>query len=541
MGIKSINPEARVLYYRNAMVNYNTYLVNAGLDTITDPFLADGTGNTLLHQGVREVYDLSNPLVRQWWVDHCVEMAGYDEIDGIFIDGNVKAISPSYLLPQIGPEKKAAVLEGYSLMMEDLQNRMDTSKLRLANLIRASIPMAGLDYMHYFHGSYMENIEGDRDYMAAEIDAAQAAARDGRIIAFCIGMGTNLPVFSDDENGHVILYGPWQERMDFALSMFLVCAEKYSYFLLHDGYNVNPGVSKLWMKRFAEYDKPLGPPLGPAIRTGYVYTRVFEHASVWLDLAQGKGHITWDSDPEPPPAPDFTVKFVVREAYSNFFVPEADIQMDTLHGYSNVTGEVYFKADSGEYFYSVEKEGFSALESSVNIVSDTVISIHLVPSLADVKFRILQDGLPSVYAKVIVNDDTVSTSSLGLAFYTLLPVGRSYSYTVGKAGCETIEGIFFLTRDTTIQISLSVLNGIMPKHETKVRVYPVPVSNVFFLETEKEMALVSAIDLNGRILFSDPVSGKAFRKELPEGMPSIYLLRIFFIDGTTIIRKMLRI
>jgi alpha-glucosidase (family GH31 glycosyl hydrolase) len=51
------------------------------------------------------VYDLSNPAVRDWWVDHSVEMTSNEEIDGIFVDANVKAISPDYLLSKIGEEK----------------------------------------------------------------------------------------------------------------------------------------------------------------------------------------------------------------------------------------------------------------------------------------------------------------------------------------------------------------------------------------------------------------------------------------------------
>ena len=86
-AIKAVNPEVCVLYFRNVMCNYGTYKVNEGLKDIPAAFLVARDGNTKLHRGVREVYDLSNPTLRRWWVDHCVEMAGYDEIDGLFLDG----------------------------------------------------------------------------------------------------------------------------------------------------------------------------------------------------------------------------------------------------------------------------------------------------------------------------------------------------------------------------------------------------------------------------------------------------------------------
>ena len=85
------------------------------------------------------------------------------------------------------------------------------------------------------------------------------------------------------------------------MALFLVCAEKYSYLFLNDGYCVDSrgkGKQKvcqsgLWLKSLPEYEKPLGPPAGPAVREGYIYTRDFEHASVWLDIENSRGRVTW--------------------------------------------------------------------------------------------------------------------------------------------------------------------------------------------------------------------------------------------------------
>ena len=105
-AIKAVNKEACVLYYRNVTVNYSGYTVNDKLKFIPGAFLQGRDGNKRLHRGMREIYDLSNPALRKWWVDHCVEMAGHDEIDGLFLDGNIKALEPAYLRKEIGSEKK---------------------------------------------------------------------------------------------------------------------------------------------------------------------------------------------------------------------------------------------------------------------------------------------------------------------------------------------------------------------------------------------------------------------------------------------------
>ena len=51
--------------------------------------------------------------------------------------------------------------------------------------------------------------------------------------------------------------------------------------------------SKVWLKRFPQYDKPLGAPLGPATREGFVYKRRFEHVDVMVDLERKHATLEW--------------------------------------------------------------------------------------------------------------------------------------------------------------------------------------------------------------------------------------------------------
>ena len=83
----------------------------------------------------------------------------------------------------------------------------------------------------------------------------------------------------------------YNKRFNYILSLFLVCAEKHSYFLAKNGYNTDR--SKTWMTRPAEFDRPLGPPKGPAVQDGYIYTREFAHAKVRLDIDNQVGEIEW--------------------------------------------------------------------------------------------------------------------------------------------------------------------------------------------------------------------------------------------------------
>ncbi|MEX0321882.1 MAG: putative glycoside hydrolase [Puniceicoccaceae bacterium] len=301
-GIKAINPNAKVLYYRNIMVHYGGYAINDNLINVKQPFLRNNSGETKLIRNRVQAYDLRDSSLQDWWLDHCFDMASYPEIDGIFIDGNIKALEPAFLKREIGEDNKADVKEAYAQMMMDLDEGVGPDKLLIANLIRARLPNSGLDYIQNFDGSYIEGFEAEAngltklEYVAKGIAAIQKAAREGNIICFSMGLGKALDVgLKIDDTRAKLEEGSYaQERLTYALAIFLICAEKYSYFLPHDGYSVNRNDSSVWLKDFPEFERPLGPPMGPAKLDGYVYTREFEHASVWLDIEKDEARVEWN-------------------------------------------------------------------------------------------------------------------------------------------------------------------------------------------------------------------------------------------------------
>ena len=301
-AVKKINPDARILYYRNVIVHYGGYDADKQLKLIPGAFLKDKTGNIKLIRNRVPAYDLSDQRLRQWWVEACGAMTNDPAIDGIFLDGNIKVLEPGYLVKQIGSDRKRKVLAGYHLMMKQTRQAIGPDKLMIANIIRARLKDAGLACMQYFDGSYLEGFFhnvgkiGYEEYVARGIDAMQKAARSGKIIAFTSGLAPpkNTSKMGIDE-GHARAISDEQARagLTYPLAVFLIVAEKYSYFRVHEGYSANE--NDRWMRWFPEYDKPLGPPAGPASREGCVYTRKFKHADVWLDISKRQGKITWRS------------------------------------------------------------------------------------------------------------------------------------------------------------------------------------------------------------------------------------------------------
>ena len=549
-GIKAINPAARVLYYRNVLVHYtNTYDVDSGLNLISKPFLEDASGEINLHQGIRPLFDLSNDSVQQWWVDHAVDMSKQEEIDGIFYDGIGKVIS-TYMASTVGTAKKQAVLEGYNRMMEACQTRMDPSKIKIGNLIRASFPNSGMDYLPQYDGSYLEGFMGTPGFLAAGIEAAQTVAREGKIICLTLGMDEILPGINElkEEGGYLLLPDSVQAVFDFYLSIFLTIAEEYSYFLIHDGYNAYSvmGNDRLWLKRFAEYDRPLGPPKGPAVQSGYIYTRQFENAAVYLDIGKGEGRINWGSDSIPyPPGQDpepvkFSLQYQVREANSPAFVSGALIELDTLSYLTSDAGQQVFSLDSGSYQYTITKPGFFPLDSSIHLISDTTVQISMQSATANVKFRIRAGDSPLRDAEVLFDGNSLQSNQVGLAVFTDLPVFEEYSWKIGKEGYETVYGSCYLNQDTSINVQLTALTDLERIHAGLLRIYPLPADNYLVLESSGEMLAIQVVDLGGRLLLSESVTGREVRRELPEGMPHVCFLKVLFKDGTVISRKIFR-
>ena len=301
-AVKKVNPKTKILYYRNILVHYSGYDTNKSFNKISEGLLKNKSGFKKLVRGKVGAYDLSLPEVQDWWLKHTQKMCAEEGIDGVFIDGNIKALEPGYLRSEIGVQKRAAVTKSYHEMIEKLPEMMEPEDLIVANIIRARFDDSGLSCLKYFDGSYIEGFEtavkgmSREDYMVKGIEAVQKAARAGNIIAFTIGMGKSKSskLSIDESRARAESFEAIEERFRYTLALFLVCAEKYSYFLPSDTYGIDDKAkSLLWMLDIPEYSKPLGKPSGPAVKDGYVYRRSFEHVDVMVDLVSQKGELTW--------------------------------------------------------------------------------------------------------------------------------------------------------------------------------------------------------------------------------------------------------
>ncbi|MEP3838632.1 MAG: putative glycoside hydrolase [Algibacter sp.] len=303
-AVKKINPKAKVLYYKNVVINWPSYKEDeAFLKKHPEAFLVDSKEKkALMSNNKTGFFDLSQETVRSYWLEHVTKMANNPAIDGLFLDANIKVLVPSFFKSRVGTEKQKAVEVGYLSMMETLNSRLGKDNLLIANMLRVrpEFKDVGREYLNFFTGSYLEGFEHEsfgmtyEDYLATGIEAVQTSAREGKVIAMSLGIGKalkNAEIGIDDTRQRITDNEDLSERLDYLLAIFLVCAEKYSYIYPHDGYGVKQ--SMVWLKTFPQYEKKLGAPKGYAKKEGYVYTRSFEHLDVVLDIKNKTATLNW--------------------------------------------------------------------------------------------------------------------------------------------------------------------------------------------------------------------------------------------------------
>ena len=294
-AVKSINPNAKILYYKNVVINWSGYKEDEQFfKKNPEAYLVDDSNKKALMPNERTAFfDISQEYVRNYWLNHVKKITENPSIDGLFMDANIKVLVPGFFKSRVGIEKQKEIEEGYFSMMQDLNTQLGNDNLLIANMIRVrpEFEDSGREFLKYFDGSYLEGFDKGgfgmtyANYLAKGIEAVQKSAREGKVIAMSIGLGKSLKgahVGIDDVRASLEINKDTKKHLDYLLAIFLVCAEKYSYVYPHDGYNSM--TSATWLKTFPQYEKPLGKPFGFAKREGYIYTREFEHVNVWLDI-----------------------------------------------------------------------------------------------------------------------------------------------------------------------------------------------------------------------------------------------------------------
>ncbi|MFI3290387.1 MAG: putative glycoside hydrolase [Opitutales bacterium] len=295
--IKKYNKDIVALFYFNSRIDYGHLYLDKGLfagGNNKELAMTDAKGNLVEVRG-NKTYDLSNPKTRSWWLSQANKFSNYDGMDGIFIDATIQFMANQAAQEKKnGEAKQKAVVAGLKEMMGTYYKENPT-KYVIANAVRSipkALPDLGVGLYEYLDGSMMEHFAtkscADKDAIVSDIALIADAAKRGKSIVV-----KAWPDFTESKFAHT-LEGKTKEQASkeqivFPLAAFLAGAGEKAYFCYSWWYGHDEG----GLIDYPEYSKPLGKPLGDAVKNGYVYTRKFQHADIWVDVENRKAKINW--------------------------------------------------------------------------------------------------------------------------------------------------------------------------------------------------------------------------------------------------------
>jgi hypothetical protein len=294
-AIKQRNPKAKVLFYwASDMPKQQWKLSNASFP--------EG-GYLKVRKGNKEdalQFDVRRADVRDWWSDIAAKAVHEYACDGIFVDGATAGDPSGPWVRMFGQDQAAAMDQGVFAMLQEARRKMGSGRLILFNPLHGRNEKGvalGERYLPVADGAMMDDFDRGanvrqqaKEYLASEIEGLRQAARDGKIVVFKAWPGFTW--WSDKElmkKPHEEQYRVARGQITFPLACFLIGAGPNSYFCYTWGWLGEYGTFD-W---YPEFDRPLGPPKGEGQRVGWTYTREFEHAAVFVDLAKKTAKIDW--------------------------------------------------------------------------------------------------------------------------------------------------------------------------------------------------------------------------------------------------------
>ncbi|WP_372776073.1 putative glycoside hydrolase [Mangrovibacterium sp.] len=294
-AFKKIKPEIKVLFYFNSayawpFTSYNENFTLEKIDAhpeLKKFLLVDPETGELNRRGRTLTFDVLNPEFREWWVETVAKGVRESGCDGAFID-------QMHGFNWLRKDKSDEVQEAMGKMMTDLKKQLGPDKILLGNNAHQDIaqfvfPAVDAIMFEHYNAELLnkENLLKDWNNMLR-------IAKAGKISVFRVGVEVeeNSDERNNKQNKAERIQKLSKERLEYYLACFLIGAQPYSYFQYGWGWTLSSGS----LVDYPLLAKPLGAPLGKYKRTnpdGWIFTREYEHASVWVNTEKGEAKITW--------------------------------------------------------------------------------------------------------------------------------------------------------------------------------------------------------------------------------------------------------
>ena len=179
----------------------------------------------------------------------------------------------------------------------------------------------------------------------------------------------------------------------------------------------------------------------------------------------------------------FSLGFKVLNKADGSRLPDVWIRLDTLMLATNLNGQAFFEMPAGKYFYEAQKDTYKPVQDSLDLHSDTLISLQLQPTLASAKFRVSDGNAPLGNTEVVIGGRKNLTNLVGITHFEDLVIGEPYPWTITKTGYMEAKDTLVLLTDTTVQVVLSPTSGVSGKAAADLKVFPNPAREILFLKS----------------------------------------------------------
>ncbi|KQC28672.1 putative glycoside hydrolase family 15 protein [Flagellimonas eckloniae] len=291
--LKKLNPGMKVIFYWNSFLDYNMYKAHEVYQNHPQWWLRKQDGELDFKNKGLKRYDLSNPKVRDWWTDVAKNEIVNGSTDGIFMDAFIQVSNPANI-KLWGQKKYNDIQQGLKDLIKETREKLGDDKLIVYNGIRSTFQRnVGNNFPDYTDVVMIEHFghfaSTSKESMLTDIQEMEKAGKSGKIVVFKAWPGF---AWIDKE----AMSKPYVEKqkiaknsITFPLAAFLAGAQEHSYFIYNWGYRMEMGC----LEWYPEFDKPLGKPLNDMVINGWVLTREYEHALVWVNLETNEAKINW--------------------------------------------------------------------------------------------------------------------------------------------------------------------------------------------------------------------------------------------------------
>ena len=151
---------------------------------------------------------------------------------------------------------------------------------------------------------------------------------------------------------------------------------------------------------------------------------------------------------------DYPVSFSMSDSHTGNPLSGVVIRLGEEEGISNVDGKFDFRVPFGSYETVFSKEGYRELSEQLDVSGAMHHERSMEKTHAQIKFRLKTGSTPVNGALVVLGEDSLTSSLLGICTFTEREVGADYDYSVSRTDYFPLAGGLRLNADTTLDLQL---------------------------------------------------------------------------------------